>query len=126
MSWINGLLEWIGMDGEERTFEGKLCLDLLQSGQASLNPAQQQALWQHRVVEPDSMEKDPYMAALWVKYPYAQTVHKAQGGRLVQSLSVVGTTLCGTRSNQLFTLALYRGDSLFGSADIRSTQALSF
>lgn len=80
MSWINGLLEWIGMDGEERTFEGKLCLDLLQSGQASLNPAQQQALWQHRVVEPDSMEKDPYMAALWVKYPYAQTVHKAQGG----------------------------------------------
>lgn len=68
------------MDGEERTFEGKLCLDLLQSGQPSLSPVQQQALWQQRVVEPDSMEKDPYMAALWVKYPYAQTVHKAQGG----------------------------------------------
>ncbi|MFM7589909.1 MAG: ATP-binding domain-containing protein, partial [Bacteroidota bacterium] len=80
MSWINGLLEWIGMDGEERTFEGKLCLDLLQSGQPSLSPVQQQALWQQRLVEPDSMEKDPYMAALWVKYPYAQTVHKAQGG----------------------------------------------
>jgi len=80
MAWMNAVLDWIGMDGEERTFEGKLCLDLLQSGQASLNPIQQMALWQHRVVDPDLMEKDPYMSALWVKYPYAQTVHKAQGG----------------------------------------------
>ncbi len=80
MSWMNAMMEWIGMDGDERTFEGKLCLDLLQSGQASLNPVQQQALWQHRVVDPDTAEKDPYLSALWVKYPYAQTVHKAQGG----------------------------------------------
>lgn len=80
MSWMDALLEWTGLDGEDRTFEGKLCLELLNSGQPSLNSAQQQALWQYRVVEPDSGEKDPYMAALWVKYPYAQTVHKAQGG----------------------------------------------
>jgi exodeoxyribonuclease-5 len=80
MAWINALLEWTGMDGDDRTFEGKICLDLLDSGQASLNPVQQQALWKHRVVDRNSMEKDPYLSALWVKYPYAQTVHKAQGG----------------------------------------------
>lgn len=80
MAWMDALMEWTGLDGENRTFEGKLCLDLLNSGQPSLSPAQQQALWQHRVGEADSGEKDPYMAGLWVKYPYAQTVHKAQGG----------------------------------------------
>lgn len=80
IAWMNAMLEWTGMDGEDRTFEGIICLDLLNSGQASLNPAQQQALWKHRVVDQNATEKDPYMSALWVKYPYAQTVHKAQGG----------------------------------------------
>ena len=80
MNWMNGHFAWTGLDGEDREFEGKLCLDLLNSKQASLNPAQQQALWQHRVSKGKGAEKDPFMEAVWAKYPYAQTVHKAQGG----------------------------------------------
>jgi exodeoxyribonuclease-5 len=73
------VLEWVGLDGEAREFESKICLDLLDSGQPGLNAAQQQALWQARSLDKEE-ERDPYMQALWVKYPYAQTVHKAQGG----------------------------------------------
>lgn len=79
MAWCNAVLEWVGLDGEAREFESKICLDLLDSGQPGLNAAQQQALWQARSLDKEE-ERDPYMQALWVKYPYAQTVHKAQGG----------------------------------------------
>lgn len=79
LMWSNAVLEWTGLDGEARDFESKICLDLLESSQPGLNPVQQHAIWQARSMDGE-LERDPYMQALWVKYPYAQTVHKAQGG----------------------------------------------
>ena len=78
-------------DSEGGIVEGKVMLDSLYSGTASLTPERRQELFD--AVSKDypectsrqslfrKLRKDPYLNALQIKYGYAMTVHKAQGGQ---------------------------------------------
>lgn len=78
-------------DGEVHHIKCKIILDFLKSRHRSLTQDQQQALYvdykqRHAGLNPDSAEfkealrNDKYFNALQVKYDYAITCHKAQGG----------------------------------------------
>lgn len=71
-------------------FEAKICLDTLASPDASLTPERRQAMAASILREsPDAdqakihslLASNPYWQALQVKYAYAVTCHKAQGGQ---------------------------------------------
>ena len=75
-------------------FDCKLNLDTLLSETASLSPDEQQSLYQSIMTDPDTFEpstapstrqrelkKSPYYNALQVKFAYAVTCHKSQGGQ---------------------------------------------
>ncbi len=79
------------MDEEGRTFRCKIIDTLLDSPERDLNHAQTIALYinfrrRHPKLTPDNplfaetLQADPYFNALHVKYGYAITAHKAQGG----------------------------------------------
>lgn len=69
---------------------GKIILDSLYSGVTALTPEQRETLFNNVSMEyPEEttkrglfqkLRKDPYLNALQIKYAYAMTVHKAQGG----------------------------------------------
>ncbi len=74
------------------TIDAKLSLDCLTSDQAALGREKLQALANQALYEDgrlqasptaqrDTLRKDPYYNALQVKYAYAVTCHKAQGGQ---------------------------------------------
>ena len=78
-------------DYGDRTLEAKVCLSTLSSEAPSLTYEQQNALF-HGVWEDNSnipskkkrydvVKADPFYTALQVKYGYAVTCHKAQGGQ---------------------------------------------
>ena len=69
---------------------GKILLDSLFTGSAALTKEQREDLYQRVAADyPEEttkrglyqkLKKDPYLNALQIKYAYAMTVHKAQGG----------------------------------------------
>jgi ATP-dependent exoDNAse (exonuclease V) alpha subunit len=72
-------------------FEAKVILDTLHSNTPALNPAQNKELY-YKVLEDyqditskklvnEKIRKDPYLNALQIKYAYAVTCHKSQGGQ---------------------------------------------
>ena len=76
------------------SFDCKILLDTLVSDTASLEPERYQSLYMSALNDPDLftpstpvrtrmriLRSDPYVTALQVKYGYAVTCHKAQGGQ---------------------------------------------
>lgn len=76
------------------SFDCKILLDTLVSDTASLEPERHQSLYMSALNDPDLftpstpvrtrmriLRSDPYVNALQVKYGYAVTCHKAQGGQ---------------------------------------------
>ena len=78
-------------DYDSKTLEAKVCLDTLTSDAPSLSYEQQNALYlgvsedySHigsKKKRYDAVKADPYYSALQIKYGYAATCHKAQGGQ---------------------------------------------
>lgn len=76
---------------EEPHFEAKVILDTLYSPSPSLTRDQYRSLYQQvsedyadvasKVERMELIRKDPYLSALQVKFAYALTCHKAQGGQ---------------------------------------------
>lgn len=76
---------------EEPNFEAKVIMDTLYIPSPSLEPAQFRALYEQVAVDysdvadknerMDLIKKDSYLSALQVKFAYALTCHKAQGGQ---------------------------------------------
>lgn len=77
-------------DYDSGSFEAKLLLDTLHDYSPALSQEQNTQLYQsvladyqelNRKERMEAMKKDPYLNALQVKYAYAMTCHKAQGGQ---------------------------------------------
>ncbi|MFD2033937.1 ATP-dependent RecD-like DNA helicase [Belliella marina] len=76
---------------EEPNFEAKVILDTLHSPTPSLGPEQYKSLYQqvsedyadvaNKTERMDLIKKDPYLSALQIKFAYALTCHKSQGGQ---------------------------------------------
>lgn len=76
---------------EQEPFEAKVILDTLYSPEASLNDEAYKKLYQEVSAEYDDLstktermkaiKKNPYLNALQVKFAYALTCHKSQGGQ---------------------------------------------
>ncbi|MEM7370892.1 MAG: AAA family ATPase [Bacteroidota bacterium] len=90
LKWVNASLEFLDRKGELMLVECKLVLDLLQSKTPQLDHELRMSIMQERRHEYIGMSKakvsellrsDPYLNALQVKYGYAITGHKSQGGQ---------------------------------------------
>lgn len=76
---------------EQESFEAKVILDTLYSPEASLNDVAYKKLYEEVSAEYDDLstkkermkaiKKNPYLNALQVKFAYALTCHKSQGGQ---------------------------------------------
>ncbi len=90
LAWIDVEIEFITTGGRASLIPCKVVLSLLDSKQAQLDKAQINAIANARQNEymglaPSQMREalrtDPYINALQIKYGYAITGHKAQGGQ---------------------------------------------
>jgi len=90
LTWINAEIEFLTSGGRSTSIECKIVLDLLDSKQAQLAPNQLQKVAEAREMEyqgmppkerREALRTDPYVNALQVKYGYAITGHKSQGGQ---------------------------------------------
>ncbi len=90
LKWMNAEIEFQDTRGEYVLLECKLVLDLLQSKQPQLENAvlsmlsherQREYMGLPRAEAEAQLRKDPYVNALQVKYGYAITGHKSQGGQ---------------------------------------------
>ena len=90
LRWMNITMEFLDVREEVVEIDCKVVLDLLDNKQAQINYASMKAVIQERRLEYEklsktqrmaSMRSDPYINALQVKYGYAVTGHKAQGGQ---------------------------------------------
>lgn len=76
---------------EQPDFEAKIILDTLHSAAPSLTQEQNKALYEsvaqdymyitNKKERAEAIRRDPYLSALQVKFAYALTTHKAQGGQ---------------------------------------------
>ena len=76
---------------EQPDFEAKIILDTLHSATPSLSQEQNKALYEsvakdytyitNKKERSEAIRRDPYLSALQVKFAYALTTHKAQGGQ---------------------------------------------
>ncbi len=80
LKWLAAELAYTDLKGHRQYYQGRLLFDLLNSKEAGLNAAQWQLLWRARRHAETFGPYDPYLNALQVKYSYAITGHKAQGG----------------------------------------------
>jgi len=82
LDWMDIELELENRKGELIEIKVKIILDLLRIATPSLPYDKIRYVMECRKKEPRKAgEKDPYLAALQVKYAYAITGHKAQGGQ---------------------------------------------
>ncbi len=90
LKWIDAEVEFIDAQAEPILIHCKLMLDLLNNKQPQMNREQMSYILQERRREYDALSpsmlseqlrKDPYVNALQVKYGYAITGHKSQGGQ---------------------------------------------
>lgn len=80
LQWLPAELAYTDLKGHRQYHQSRLLFDLLNSKDAGLNAAQWQLLWRARRHAETFGPYDPYLNALQVKYSYAITGHKAQGG----------------------------------------------
>lgn len=80
LQWLAAEMAFTDLKGHRQYQQGRLLFDLLNSKDAGLNAAQWQLLWRARRHAETFGPYDPYLNALQVKYSYAITGHKAQGG----------------------------------------------
>lgn len=90
LTFMNAMIGFEDSTGEQKMVECKVVLDLLQSKLPQLTSEQNYRIWQERLMIYDGMTKkeaqqelakDPYLHALQIKYGYAVTGHKSQGGQ---------------------------------------------
>ena len=90
LNWVNAEIEFYDHKGEVFLVECKLMLDLLDSKQSQIEQEQLYSIYQERRQEymglspskaATMLNQDPYINALQVKYGYAITGHKSQGGQ---------------------------------------------
>lgn len=90
LTFMNVVIGFDDSNGEQQLVDCKVVLDLLQSKQPQLTAEQNYRIWQDRIHLYDALPKkeaqselakDPYLHALQLKYGYAITGHKAQGGQ---------------------------------------------
>jgi exodeoxyribonuclease V len=88
--WVDVLIEFQDLSNNAVEVHCKVVLDLLSDKKAQLSYADMQGVVRARRMEyenqpktkaMDTMRKDPYINALQIKYGYAVTGHKAQGGQ---------------------------------------------
>jgi ATP-dependent exoDNAse (exonuclease V) alpha subunit len=86
LRFANVLLQWSG--AEQRELEAKVMLDVIASESPALPSVRMRALADRVAADRvskrarrEQLRADPYMNALQVKYAYAVTCHKAQGGQ---------------------------------------------
>jgi ATP-dependent exoDNAse (exonuclease V) alpha subunit len=99
-------------------FEAKVLLDTLYSESAALTSVQNKALWEavsqdyaHIVskrTRNEEIRKDPYLQALQIKFAYALTCHKSQGGQW-EAVFVDQGYLTEENVNEEFVRWLYTG-----------------
>jgi hypothetical protein len=80
LRWLKAEYGYSDIDGRYHQKRGRLVYDSLVSKEAGLSQAQHQLLLIARKNAESYGPFDPYLNALQVKYPYAITTHKAQGG----------------------------------------------
>ena len=90
LTFMNVSLGFEDAYGEQKIVECKVVLDLLQSKIGQLSNEQQYRIWQERNMlyvdlskaeSQKALSQDPYLHALQIKYGYAITGHKSQGGQ---------------------------------------------
>lgn len=90
LKWMNVLLEFLDVAQKPVEIEAKVNLDLLDNKKSQLAYADMQHVMLERRKEYESlpltrrkagMRSDPYLNALQIKYGYAVTGHKSQGGQ---------------------------------------------
>lgn len=80
LKWAEAYLKYESADGKPRFYNHKMVIDLLQSADTSLTAEQMRTLFMLRKRTKNFQITDPYTNALQIKYAYAITAHKAQGG----------------------------------------------
>jgi exodeoxyribonuclease-5 len=80
LQWLAAELAFTDLKGRRQYLQSRLLFDLLNSKEAGLSAAHWQLLWRARRHAETFGPYDPYLNALQVKYSYAITGHKAQGG----------------------------------------------
>ena len=90
LSFLNANIRLVDYP-EQQAIEVKLLLDPITSEAASLSSADSKRLWESVLLEyaelgtkrkqMEAVKKDPYFNALQVKFAYAVTCHKSQGGQ---------------------------------------------
>lgn len=99
-------------DHGDLEMDAKIIVDCLVSDTPGLTPAQSEALYQGVLAQYSGdkrsryreMKKDPYFNALQVKYAYAVTCHKAQGGQWRNVFVDMGSIM----PDAFATLSFYR------------------
>ncbi|MFN3528719.1 MAG: ATP-dependent RecD-like DNA helicase [Bacteroidia bacterium] len=80
LQWLKIEAAYTDLKGHQQFVRSRMLFDLLNSKEASLGAAQWQLLWRARKPAETFGPLDPYLNALHLKYAYAVTGHKAQGG----------------------------------------------
>lgn len=86
LQFVNANLEFTGVDGETKTMVTKVLIDALVNETGNLSHEVNQRLvheaikYNRKYRDSKNPEDDPYVGALRVRYGYALTCHKAQGG----------------------------------------------
>ncbi|MBX3102045.1 MAG: AAA family ATPase [Bacteroidetes bacterium] len=90
LEWCDADIVLTDLDGQPQTVAGKVPISLLTSKQPALSLTETRHIWQERLAELKAekrstqkadLRKDPYIQCLQLKYGYAVTAHKAQGGQ---------------------------------------------
>jgi exodeoxyribonuclease-5 len=86
LQFVNAHLEFKALDGETKTLETKVLINTLVNENGNLSHEVNQRLvheaikYNRKYRDSKNPEDDPYVGALRVRYGYAITCHKAQGG----------------------------------------------
>lgn len=80
LQWLKAEYAFVDLKGRRHIRHGRVLFDLLNSKEAGLSQPAYQLLLLARKNAETYGPFDPYLNALQLKYPYAITTHKAQGG----------------------------------------------
>lgn len=80
MQWLKAEFSYSDLKGHRQYLRARMYFDLLNSKSPSMGASEWQTLWRARRHAETYGTYDPYLNALQLKYAYAITGHKAQGG----------------------------------------------
>jgi exodeoxyribonuclease-5 len=90
LEWVKAEVEFLDVNGKAEAIQTLIPVTLLTSGEAALSSEKSRELWIQRKqdraeeglpVKTSDLQADDYLSALQLKFGYALTVHKAQGGQ---------------------------------------------